>query len=97
MSYFKFKDVNGYSVCIKNDLIGAIKEFQDTIILFDEDGKVISSIYKNNYTKEEFDKILNILINYFLIDCDKERIYDIDNILNGRIEEELKHVFISLI
>ena len=41
MSYFKFKDVNGYSVCIKNDLIGAIKEFQDTIILFDEDGKVI--------------------------------------------------------
>ena len=97
MSYFKFKDENGYNVCIKNDLIGAIKEFQDTIRLFDEDGKVISSIDKSKYTKEEFNKILNILINYFLIDCDKERIYDIDNILNGRIEEELKHVFISLI
>ena len=97
MSYFKFKDENGYNVCIKNDIISVIKEFTTTIRLFDESGKVISSIDKGIYTKDECDKILNVLINYFLIDCDKERIYDIDNILNGRIEEELKHVFISLI
>ena len=97
MSYFKFKDDNEYNICIKNDVVGAIKEFTTTIRIFDESGQVISSIDKGIYTKDECDKILNVLINYFLIDYDKERIYDNNNILNGRIEEELKHVFISLI